>query len=716
MKDDAYFFGKGAKIFDRNLQQVAFKVDPLNQRDSVDEQEAEEYHPTSSFLPVYPSIVLCEDLNSNDEPAKVELSPDSFWEYLYSSSWDEECVIRVLDGKLLTLICQALNILHRDKVIVSHSSFALAKNRRAKDGSIDEIVLMDLTYYAKRTYHSGMDYPFKHTTSKILLDTVSDPINYEEYSMEIQKRLKTYVKKGDGMAPLPIRSPRSIKCGFSKVETVDTGLLGMTGPITTVPLSYLQTLMNSHSPKRSKFFNKKHHAQIRKDRSKSPFVEAMPKECVRKTPQLDINLGIILESNTQMTSEKLPESLSTKYQEEAASLELSFGEKKFWKWNLEDICCRRKPPGSHYYINQEKLVNDEFPETAEKYLQNNKQQRLLKRQTKKNEQEEKIDRTMDIPSETKISLPKIYSGQPESIIGSMNAIPSFTVFAKWLDNCEKMKKRERRQYNRRDKRKKDGQPSLSIQMNLNFKSWKENKYAKLTGLPLPLSTGMTNETLSADNSTSSSLSPSASDVLDDSLTPTRTPDILSPQDSATSSNSAELDDESSEGSENLPFHCKINKNFSREVFINKTIESKDPILFNALKKTFGIHRAIVIYKACRRKRRPPVRLVKSIPKMRFNKTRASLEETVMSEAPEMVLGKIKPFKFLEYRNYKSKNPRVTLPDFALVNHLEDFKLRLQRAVDDFVIRKENFTTDYGYKYVPSVTFTRPSVFRKFRLA
>ena len=73
MKDDNYFFGKSPRIFDRNHRHLAFEVNPLEARNIPDE-DAEAYHPTSRFLPSYPSFVLCEDLASSDEPERVELS------------------------------------------------------------------------------------------------------------------------------------------------------------------------------------------------------------------------------------------------------------------------------------------------------------------------------------------------------------------------------------------------------------------------------------------------------------------------------------------------------------------------------------------------------------------------------------------------------------------------------------------------------------------
>ena len=620
------------------------------------------------------------------------------------------------------------------------------------DEPVDEILLIDLTYYAKRSEKCGVDYPFKHTTSKIVNDMRNESVNYKEHSLKIQERLKIYVQKHDSTS-FPVRNPRSTKCGFTKVESVDTGLLGMKCPITTVPLSFLKRIMDStHSkPAKGKTFKRRLMRRISRGIKRSPFGESVSKSPLFKSPQANNNLGIILESETPNVPEQIPEKKPSSsdisdFQKEAALLDLSFAEKKFWRWNLEDICCQRKPPENHYYINQETLVNDSFPETAREYLQYKREQRRLKNQTSQNQQEEEIEQTKG----TKHFLPKINSLEnkyvdTESVIEIMDAVPSFTAYASWLEECERLAKRERILLRCRHLDSPSNGISQFVKTSLNFKP---SKTKQITGLPR-LSLGPTSDrelvrnvgrdTLPGDI-IPSTFSSSTSDPLHSTSLASSThgcktatilinPDSLSVrgskggstiqnkkecEDQATQSESGYFIDDKTDDVENSPFLKKLNREFSRELFISKTIDKNNAPLFYSLKKRFGVHRALVAYKACRKAGSTTIRPEEHLQRRPRKARELLVETTVTPEASEMVLGKIRPFKFLEYRNYKSKNPQVTPPEFTNVD-LENFKLRLQKAVDEFVIRKENVITSYGYKYMPSITFTRPSVFRKFNL-
>ena len=83
--------------------------------------------------------------------------------------------------------------------------------------------------------------------------------------------------------------------------------------------------------------------------------------------------------------------------------------------------------------------------------------------------------------------------------------------------------------------------------------------------------------------------------------------------------------------------------------------------------------------------------------------------------PDMVLGKLKDFAFLGARR-ELHPPCDEMNEPLFENYSMDiFRQRVERALDDFVVRREVVISDYTAKASVSVTFTKKHVFTRARL-
>ncbi|XP_041364676.1 uncharacterized protein LOC121380024 isoform X2 [Gigantopelta aegis] len=77
------------------------------------------------------------------------------------------------------------------------------------------------------------------------------------------------------------------------------------------------------------------------------------------------------------------------------------------------------------------------------------------------------------------------------------------------------------------------------------------------------------------------------------------------------------------------------------------------------------------------------------------------------------LSTVEPFKSSQYDDHVTKQfPDYTVPGFKVTATSRDFYAKFQKAMDDFVIRKENVISNLDFKHISSVTFTRHAIFQK----
>ena len=74
---------------------------------------------------------------------------------------------------------------------------------------------------------------------------------------------------------------------------------------------------------------------------------------------------------------------------------------------------------------------------------------------------------------------------------------------------------------------------------------------------------------------------------------------------------------------------------------------------------------------------------------------------------------VPPFKSSHYdERVPDKFTEFTVPNFKATMTFQDFYVKFQKAMDEFVVRKENVTTSLDFKHICSVTFTRHAIFKK----
>lgn len=59
--------------------------------------------------------------------------PGEFWEYLFNQDWHEGYSVRVLEGRLQSLLMSVLVALTSAGQVTQHSTIAFAKNRRYRN-------------------------------------------------------------------------------------------------------------------------------------------------------------------------------------------------------------------------------------------------------------------------------------------------------------------------------------------------------------------------------------------------------------------------------------------------------------------------------------------------------------------------------------------------------------------------------------------------------
>ena len=104
----------------------------------------------------------------------------------------------------------------------------------------------------------------------------------------------------------------------------------------------------------------------------------------------------------------------------------------------------------------------------------------------------------------------------------------------------------------------------------------------------------------------------------------------------------------------------------------------------------------------------------NLPKLPRKTGQVKKEQEETSEEEEMTIGKLKHYRFLN----ASKTPTPKPTEDAKYEErydafpMEDFRLNVERALEEFVVRREIIVSDSSNKKSVSVTFTKKSVFTK----
>lgn len=79
---------------------------------------------------------------------------DSFWDFLFSDRWNEGCLLRVLEGKLLSNLLAAMYILEKELRIISFETFTFNEDmRQAASVPISEPHL----YSVRKTFYFALE-------------------------------------------------------------------------------------------------------------------------------------------------------------------------------------------------------------------------------------------------------------------------------------------------------------------------------------------------------------------------------------------------------------------------------------------------------------------------------------------------------------------------------------------------------------------------------
>lgn len=176
-------------------------------------------------------------------------------------------------------------------------------------------------------------------------------------------------------------------------------------------------------------------------------------------------------------------------------------------------------------------------------------------------------------------------------------------------------------------------------------------------------------------------------------------------------------DEDSELEGSLFDANKLNKRYSFEKLRGKDYHKKKPAFFDILKKYYRVQRAMNMLRGASKmsseiSNASKTTTAKAQPAK--NKPQVSLLRRLsrpVKPKTDIVLGKIKTFRFQQFNNHKPKVPEVEVADFSSYP-MKEFVTNLARALDDFVVRKENVISSYRMETITTVTFTRPKVFTK----
>lgn len=192
----------------------------------------------------------------------------------------------------------------------------------------------------------------------------------------------------------------------------------------------------------------------------------------------------------------------------------------------------------------------------------------------------------------------------------------------------------------------------------------------------------------------------------------------SPKCSLTVIESPDEDAESeSDGLDDSPFNTKkLNIQYSLEKIrvarVKRNKEKKDEAnFFEVLKKYYRMQSVLKAFSKKGKKARGGFAVM---PRKRFG---AKAMQVLKKKSEPITLGKLKWFKFLDAKKTSSalakESSTMTLKKpFFETNQVHLFRENLERALDEFVVRKEVVISDHSAKASVSITFTKKSVFSK----
>ena len=115
--------------------------------------------------------------------------------------------------------------------------------------------------------------------------------------------------------------------------------------------------------------------------------------------------------------------------------------------------------------------------------------------------------------------------------------------------------------------------------------------------------------------------------------------------------------------------------------------------------------------------RPKKKVTKfNLPRLAQNKEEKEKGEKGEKVAEKMTVGKLKHFRFLDARQ-KTMPVGEAIPEERYdAFPMEDFRLNTERALEEFVVRREIIVSDSSTKKSVSITFTKKSVFTKSKFS
>ncbi|XP_046379539.2 uncharacterized protein LOC124151223 [Haliotis rufescens] len=883
-----HHYGKARTVFGCRVKRVWFRLNPFLERTKVKDGEHGVYQASSRFVLPLQSIVLCEDMNSEADPGWQEISAASFWDYLYSNSWGEECSLRVMNGELLELLLTTLFSMERDQELASHNTFVYTTNTRVKhacfrfddaqkkEDVIHENLMIDFTYYGRRPRPMEVDlsgstaYPFSLTSSRGLSSS-----GYTSSSLESSEGIpympkssakppirdkSTMERSGDNPLLFSVRQPKSVKVDTVDIKLVDSGLLGIKGPVRAIPVTALvntspfdnsgSTMIKSFIKESSLLLAKKktsHHKakggssdqdrnspipgnQRARRQSKMPTVfEALARNRLQQTPTVESPTAAPGSQPSESTTDNTDSSETGLPLMEFNLAKLPCSERTkagLENWKLDKYTYIRSPPGNEYFL-QECDTHNENISAREKLLKNRnrvvaKREKELKEvQRRMKFLEKKHPKPLEYKDEVKPEMP---------LLRYFSHAPSFCTFLRWLESENKYDPRFKKGKQRKKKlMKKYKLNSSDIQVDSSTKSSRSSvsrsaggsespimqivnrrngadmiRFAEeaggVTDSPAVKNTLLARESIetheaeeevfplgghisrqrkvpviaeptnglsegnndfqakqsdkkkksldmkdSPKNSSHSSLtspglkpnspssressgrakSSSSSKKLSGTNSGSKSGVSLfkkkereSGRDTDLETESADIEsDEDSEVEDSLFDANKLNKRYSFEKLRGKNYHKKKPAFFDILKKYYRVQGAMNMLREASKMsseisdasktttaKAQPAKIIPQVSLLRRLSRPAKPKR-------DIVLGKIKTFRFQQFNNHKPKVPEVEVPDFSSYP-MKEFVTNLARALDDFVVRKENVISSYRMETITTVTFTRPKVFTK----
>ncbi|XP_067673809.1 uncharacterized protein [Haliotis asinina] len=526
MNNHKRLYGRARTVFGCRVKRVWFQLNPFLERTKVKDDEHGVYQPSSKFVLPLQSIVLCEDINSDADPGWQEISAASFWDYLYSNSWGEECSLRVMDGELLEMLLTTLFAMERDQEVVSHNTFAYTTNTRVnhacfkseeakkKEHVINETLLIDFTYYGRRVRPMEMDfsgstaYPFSLTSSRGL--TSSD---YTSTSLESSEGTPC-ATKSPLRTPIPVqntlessetspllfsvRQPKSVKVDTVNIKLVDSGLLGIKGPVRAIPVTALvntspfdstgSAMIKSFIKESSLLLAKKktsHHqaksGSTDHDRN-SPILGHQRARRQSKMPTVfetrnRRQQAPTVESPTAPSGSQHSESTTDNTESSETGLRLlEFNLAKLpcsertkaglENWKLDKYAYIRSPPGNEYFLH-DKDTADENISAREKLLKT--RNRMMARREEERKEEQMRMKFFERKSPKPLKYEEVKQEKP--LLRCFSHAPSFCTFLQWLESENKFDPRFKKGKQRKKKlMKKFKLKSSEIQMDASTKS------------------------------------------------------------------------------------------------------------------------------------------------------------------------------------------------------------------------------------------------------